>query len=85
MWQPSCRNVGEEFNSNFGKGLEENKEKKKKKKEEEWWQLICDNGIAEMEGKKKKRIVAMELPKIKGERKYLIGILVCQKKKILWH
>ena len=57
------------------------KKKKRKKKEEEWWQLICDNGIAEMEGKKKKRIVAMELPKIKGERKYLIGILVCQKKK----
>ena len=62
------------------------KKKKRKKKKEEWWQLICDNGIAEMEGKKKKkRIVAMELPKIKGERKYLIGILVCQKKKFLWH
>ena len=52
--------------------------KKKKKK----WQLICGNGIAEIEGKKnvaidlwqcccrngeKKKIVAIELPKI-GER-----------------
>ena len=31
------------------------KKKKRKKKKEEWWQLICDNGIAEMEGKKKKK------------------------------
>ena len=45
------------------------------------WQWNCRNGRK----KKKKRIVAMELSKIKGERKYLIGILVCQKKKILWH
>ena len=59
--------------------------KKKKKKRRrmvaiDLWQWNCRNGR-----KKKKRIVAMELPKIKGERKYLIGILVCQKKKILWH
>ena len=61
MWQPSCRNVGEEFNSNFGNGLEENKEKKK----EEWWQLICDNGIAEMEGKKKKELWQWSCQKLK--------------------
>ena len=48
------------------------------------WQLICGNGIAEIEGKKKicgngfvamalpkqkgKKIVAIDLPKIRGER-----------------
>ena len=129
LWQPSCWNLGEKFNSNFGNGLEE-------KKKKECWQLICGSGIAEMEGEKKnlwqwncrngrknffwgnwfvamellkwkekkkicgnwfvamllpkwkekrkeKRIVAMELPKIGGERKYLIGILVCRKKKFV--
>ena len=25
LWQPSCRNLGEEFNSNFGNGLWEKK------------------------------------------------------------
>ena len=38
-----------------------------KQKEKKTWQLICDNVDAKMKGKKN-RIVAMQLPKIGGER-----------------
>ena len=40
------------------------------------WQLICGNVVAGMEGKKKKRIVPMELPKM---RERIVWI-----KKIFW-
>ena len=56
MWQPSCQNLGKEFNSDFGNGLEE-------KKKKELWQWNCrnlreefssnfGNEVAENEGKK---------------------------------
>ena len=63
LWQPSCRNWGRKLEGkkkrNCDSQVVENEKKKKN--------LICGNGIAE-NGRGKKIIVAMELPKIGGER-----------------
>ena len=63
MWQPSCRKLGEKFNSNLVNEFVENEGEKKRRfvrkwKEKKLWQFICGNGIAEMRGKK---IVATDL------------------------
>ena len=57
LWQPSCRKLGEKFNSNLGNEVAKNEGKKeedlgqKLKRKKKLWQLMCGNGIVEMEGK----------------------------------
>ena len=60
MWQTSCQKLREKFNSNFCIEVAKNEGKKeedldrKLEEKKNLWQLICGNGIAEMEGGKKK-------------------------------
>ena len=66
MWQTSCQKLREKFNSNFCIEVAKNEGKKeedldrKLEEKKNLWQLICGNGIAEMEGGKKK-FVAIDL------------------------
>ena len=48
-----------------------------KQEEKKLLQLVCGNGITEIEGKKKKKIVALDLWLLKLEEKKILLQLVC--------